>query len=83
VVKLGDIDERLGGFVAHDIRWRPDGGAVAFTLSFAGGRWQGDKEVMFGERQLFVLYSDGRVTWFDVEEEYSIFDWIPADDTAK
>jgi Tol biopolymer transport system component len=82
-VKLTDVDARLGGFVAHDIRWRPDGGAVAFTLSFAGGRWQGDKEVMFGERQLFVLYSDGRVTWFDVEEEYSIFDWIPADDTAK
>jgi hypothetical protein len=78
VVKLSDIDKRLGGFAAHNIRWRPDGGAIAFTLSFTGGRWQGDKEVLFGERQLFVLYPDGHATWFDVEKEFSIFDWIPA-----
>ena len=82
VVKLGDIDKRLGGFAAHEIRWRPDGGAVAFLLSFAGGREQGDREILFGERQLFVLYPDGRATWFDVDER-SLFDWIPAEDLPE
>jgi hypothetical protein len=83
VVKLSDIDERLGGFVAHDIRWRPDGGAVAFTLSFTGGSEKGDKTKYFGDDQLFVLYPDGRATWFDVGETYSIFDWIPTDNLPE
>jgi Tol biopolymer transport system component len=82
VVKLSDIDKRLGGFVAHDIRWRPDGGAVAFTLSFTGGSEKGAK-ALFGEKQLFVLYPDGHATWFDVEKTYLSFDWIPADADAR
>jgi hypothetical protein len=51
-------------------------------LSFVGEREQGDKEILFGERQLFVLYPNGRAVWFDVETPSS-FDWIPADAPSK
>lgn len=81
VVRLGDIDERLGGFAARDMRWRPDGGALTFRLSFAGGREKG-AEALFGDAQLFVLYSDGRATWFDVEPRAS-FDWLPVGDLPQ
>lgn len=80
-VKLVEIDKRLEGFVAHDIRWRPDGGAVAFRLSFGGGREKGAK-ALFGEEQLFVLYPDGHATWFDVEPRSS-FDWLPVEDLPE
>lgn len=84
VVGYGDVKERPSG-EAYCIRWRPDGGAVAFTLSFSGGREQGDKTKYFGDDQLFLLYPDNHVTWFDVGEKgyLTIFDWIPADDLPK
>lgn len=51
--KFEDIHKDLHAHAAHGVMWRPDGGAIACTIQFLGGRMEG--AVVFGDDQLFVL----------------------------
>jgi len=56
--KLGDVHKDLYAHAAYGMIWRPDGGAIACTIQFLGGRMMGTK--IFGDEQIFILPFEGK-----------------------
>jgi hypothetical protein len=56
--KFQDIHKDLYAHAAYGLLWRPDGGAIACTIQFLGGRMVGAK--VYGDDQIFVLPFEGK-----------------------
>lgn len=56
--KFEDVHKDLYAHSAYGMTWRPDGGAIACTIQFLGGRKMG--AVAFGDDQIFVLPFEGK-----------------------
>jgi hypothetical protein len=69
--KLGDISKELYAHAAHGVLWRPDGGALACSIGFLGGRMEG--AVDFGDDKLFIFPMNGKPAI--VEAGGSVFLW--------
>jgi dipeptidyl aminopeptidase/acylaminoacyl peptidase len=61
--KFEDIHKDLYAHAAYGVLWRPDGGAIACTIQFLGGRMEGAE--VFGDDQLFVLPFEGKPTIYE------------------
>ena len=74
-IASAEIDPRLSDYTAREIRWRPDGKALAVRMEFTGGRAEGQTTESFGDRQLFIIPLEGKPAWFEVESGAQ-FEWV-------
>jgi len=56
--KFEDVHKDLYAHAAYGMIWRPDGGAIACSINFLGGRMEGAKD--FGDDKIFVLPFEGK-----------------------
>jgi len=90
-VRFLDIDERLSDHWVLHISWCPRNQAVACSIKFTGIEpWMGPgaqpakrakPRIAFGDRELFVIPRNGKVTWFEPRVKVTHFtvtqfDWV-------
>ncbi|MEX0586303.1 MAG: hypothetical protein WD176_06650, partial [Pirellulales bacterium] len=80
-VSFPEIHRELYSHGAHRVSWRPDGQAVACSITFLGGRRAGTKS--FGDEEVFVIPQGGKPTWFHPGGPYEHFDWFTTPDQDR
>lgn len=73
---VAEIHKDLYAHSAFGMLWRPDGGAVACTITFLGGRRAGTK--IFGDDQVFILPMEGKPVVIEAGERAGPVRWVPA-----
>lgn len=89
------IDDRLYAHGARHLTWRPDGKALACTLTFLGGRMVGTE--IFGDHELFIIPLDPgdkplwrelplqvrRLTWMSIDGAREIGEPVKLEDVPR
>ncbi|HZL73102.1 MAG TPA: hypothetical protein VFC86_11610 [Planctomycetota bacterium] len=70
---LSEISKQLHAHAAFGIVWRPDGKAIACTITFLGGRMLGTK--VYGDDQMFVLPFEGKPVTLEMKRPAGPLRW--------
>jgi len=74
-IAFREIDRRLDSHAAFPISWRPDGQAVACSITFLGGRQEGGPKI-FGDDEVFVIPLRGKPNWFRAGRNVEQIEWV-------
>lgn len=73
-IDLAGVHKDLYAHAAYGVLWRPDGGALACSIRFLGGRMEGAK--IFGDDQVFILPMEGKAVVIEAGGPTSPLRWI-------
>ncbi|HKS16231.1 MAG TPA: hypothetical protein VJU16_02910, partial [Planctomycetota bacterium] len=72
--KFEEIHKDLYAHAAYGLIWRPDGGAIACTIPFLGGRMEGTE--IFGDKQVFILPFEGKPVVIETDGTVGPVRWV-------